>query len=190
MSTVSKASITSAPRDKDQLVRLGRFQLRALAGDLGLLGTEESKSAFMALPVDDQASAVADALKEADKSGGGKTEAPAAAAEKPKRSPVPQSSMKSESSSEGNGGGDNKAVLDGLGKILEDIGNVHEKLNVLNDRAIKAEKMAAAGMTLSLMLAEEVMQGAARPDVLKAALDDYAEVLKSFEPEGKGKKGK
>lgn len=189
-STVSKASPASAPRDKEGLVRLGRFQLRALANELGLLTSEESKNAFMAMSVDEQAGAVLDALKLQDKGGGGSAPAAAAApAEKPKRTPVSASAMKESAPAAGDSGAGNGLVLEGIKNVLEDVKLLHDKIDVLNERAEKAEAVAAVAINLSLMLAEQVL-GGGRPDVLGMAIEDLADTAKALSSVGKAKKGK
>lgn len=188
-STVSKASPASAPRDKEGLVRLGRFQLRALANELGLLTSEESKNAFMAMSVDEQAGAVLDALKLQDKGGGGSAPAAAAPAEKPKRTPVSASAMKESAPAASDGGAGNGVVLEGIKNILEDVKLLHDKIDVLNERAEKAEAVAAVAINLSLMLAEQVL-GGGRPEVLGMAIEDLADTVKALSSVGKAKKGK
>lgn len=188
-STVSKASPASAPRDKEGLVRLGRFQLRALANELGLLTSEESKNAFMAMSVDEQAGAVLDALKLQDKGGGGSAPAAAAPAEKPKRTPVSASAMKESAPAASDSGAGNGVVLEGIKNVLEDVKLLHDKIDVLNERAEKAEAVAAVAINLSLMLAEQVL-GGGRPEVLGMAIEDLADTVKALSSVGKAKKGK
>lgn len=188
-STVSKASPASAPRDKEGLVRLGRFQLRALANELGLLTSEESKNAFMAMSVDEQAGAVLDALKLQDKGGGGSAPAAAAPAEKPKRTPVSASAMKESAPAASDSGAGNGVVLEGIKNVLEDVKLLHDKIDVLNERAEKAEAVAAVAINLSLMLAEQVL-GGGRPEVLGMAIEDLADTVKALSGVGKAKKGK
>jgi hypothetical protein len=76
--TTAKPSLETAPTTLEDMMKLGRFNLRLFAQELGLFATEESKASFMQLSNEGQAQAL---LAAADKlrKGGGKGK-PAAAA--------------------------------------------------------------------------------------------------------------
>lgn len=73
-SPIAKQTPATAPRDVAALARLGRFNLRDLAGQLGLFGTDEQNMAFMGLTTDKQAEEVFNALKRFDTTNGGPPE--------------------------------------------------------------------------------------------------------------------
>jgi hypothetical protein len=70
MNPLSHVSIQDAPRDAGQLEKIGRFQRRNLADQLGLLQDADARAAFMALNDAAQAQALATQLKAHDESGG------------------------------------------------------------------------------------------------------------------------
>ena len=190
MTTVGKTTVNTAPRDKGQLVRLGRFQLRALALELGLVATEDSKTAYAAMTVEDQAQAILDALK----AQGGAPSAPSApaspAADKPKRTPVgaPQTQAPTQAPADTSGNLD--VVMEVLTKVLENTALLHEKIDAINEKLGRSEIDSALGLTLGLMLAEQSM-GAGRDDILTAVFEDAPGIqAKVTATLGKGKKKK
>lgn len=88
---VGAYTVESAPREPEKLANIGRFQLRRLGDELGLLNTEQKKNAFMSGTPAEMAQAVSAALKIRDGGGSLTPVAPAPAApaqEPPVRVPV------------------------------------------------------------------------------------------------------
>lgn len=196
--SITKQDISTAPRDKDQLIALGRFPLRTLASALGLISTEDAKSAFMSQAVDKQAEAILSALKAYDAQGSAPAMAPppASVAESaPKR--TPRTSAAPETPPNGAGSTDVGAVsvvLSELGKVLQNqqlsdkkadgLVSAVERLATAMERL---EKVASVQLGLNLLFAEQTL-GGGREDILEAALSDGQELVASLT--GKGKKGK
>ena len=70
MNSLNKMTPEAAPRDQATLARLGRYRLRGLAESLGIVNNPETKSAYMEMPVDEQARRVLEALSQFDAGGG------------------------------------------------------------------------------------------------------------------------
>jgi len=174
--SLAKMTIENAPRDVDGMMEKGRFQRRELAKQLGLTGSDEASAAFLGLDDKEQSKQLVEALKAADKQGGGGSSSDKEAAP-PKRTPR---TTESEKKSDGGGAvGDGAAILAAIEKLTE-------KVDDAIDRLERLETLGGAGLTLNLMLAEEIMK-APRNDVLGAALDDVKGVLEALSG-GKGKK--
>ena len=73
--TTVKINLENAPNDYESMLKLGRFNLRLLAQELGVFATEKDKAAFMQLKNEEQATELLNLVQA--KRGGGKK--PAAA---------------------------------------------------------------------------------------------------------------
>lgn len=71
MSPQSNLNKSNAPRDLATLCRAGRFQLRQLATELGVLNDPAAAAAFQGMPTDEQARQVKEALDSYDRANGG-----------------------------------------------------------------------------------------------------------------------
>jgi len=68
--TTVKINLENAPNDYDGMLKLGRFNLRLLAQELGVFATEKDKAAFMQLKNEEQATELLSLVQ--SKRGGGK----------------------------------------------------------------------------------------------------------------------
>lgn len=71
MTTVSKITPQSAPRDPESLMKLGVFQLRLLVESLGALGNEQEKMAFAKMSSQQKVDLAQQLLQQWDKNNGG-----------------------------------------------------------------------------------------------------------------------
>lgn len=66
MSIIRRVTVQDAPRNKEELAQLGRYQLRSLAYQIGALTTFDACNAFMAMSVEEQAQVVLEELVKID----------------------------------------------------------------------------------------------------------------------------
>lgn len=179
MTSLAKLTKENAPRNHTELAKIGRFQLRQLADELGLFTSEDVKMAYQVLDTKDQAQQVLDALNALDKGGGG---APPADAPTTKTKRQPKTSEDAPPAG-GGGGSDPRVgqvleVLEAQGKVLTNISVQLEGLRAL----------VATSASLTLLVGEQAL-GAGRQEILAAALDDIGVVLKQVgDSMGKAKK--
>ena len=166
MTTLKEMPVDEAPRDFVQLNKLGKFQLRTLAKNLGLLEDETAKMNFITSPQEQQAQSVCEALKEYDKTkaAGPVPTSPAPAAEKPKRQPR---TTDDKAAAAAPSGMDMSEVLKAIEASEKRIASLIEALT----------NLVAASMTLTLVAAEENL-GAGRADIIEQVLEDVPSTLK------------
>ena len=196
----SAVTIETAPRTADQLAKLGRFALRTLAIQLGRMGTEEQKSAFMSLDNDRMATELLSDLLKIDKDKAGPS-APVVATATVVRTPVaeekpvvraPSNGATAPKSQETPARPETPSV--GVAQVVQKLTDIEvalrNELVEIKDRldAIEGEQeytakvsrannsLAIIGMNLALILAEEVVKGP-REEVLKAAIGDFGAVV-------------
>jgi hypothetical protein len=223
--TVSSVTIQTAPRDTEQLSQIGRFQLRRLAEQLGMLADDTARQAFMGGSNTLMAEALVVKLKEYDKGNNGTAAAPARApvttpattnagtvapaaqtpaATAPKRQPRTEDSAPADDTEAAlrvigaltdlthqvdgltkqigetnrlageTGVGSAKASerIDGLTK---EISQLNPYLKNLHEAVQGMATMQLVGLTLNLMLAEQVLQ-APREDILQTAFADVKSI--------------
>lgn len=175
---MAKLSVDNAPRDKAGLIEKGRFHIRELAKELGVLETEESKNAFMALTTDDMAKEVLKVLQAVDQQGGRAVPEPAA----PKQR-TPRNEGQDVPAATNGAGGD-------VGKVLHNQKALAEKLDGLSADVTTVKSLLQVSLSLNLMLAEQVLSGANRNAVLTSAVEDAGDILKQVTEivQGKGRK--
>ena len=201
--TIAKVTPATAPRDHAQLIRLGRFQLRQLAQDVGLMSDEDRKSSFTAHTVDQQAQDVLTALIALDR-GATISPAPVAAAAAPVETPPapPAEKAPSKRTPRNSGGAPAAevpaqpaaatmvdlspvvALLDELKSkslgndvtIASRLDTTIATLNAISAKVDGLQNILAANLTLGLMLAEQVL-GGGRDEVLGVVLEDMKDVL-------------
>jgi hypothetical protein len=193
-------TIETAPRNESELGKLGRYELRTMAQNLGLMNSEEAKGAFMQLQNPEMAKQILPALLQYDKAKGG-----AAPAAKPPQTPVTSETKVPVSNGAGHKQPVNKDDTQGglgVAQLIEAITRlnvtVSEIATKLHERfdAIEAtqedhttilrgtNRIAMTGISLSLMLAEEVLK-APRADVVRDAhsdVDGLVTVLAELDP--------
>lgn len=172
---LTKLTIETAPRDRQELVEKGRFNLRALATELGMLQTEDTKSAFMSQSTEEQAKQVLEALQAYDKQGnGGKTS-------RTKRTPEKHPDYgKQPAAAAATAPADAPADTSRLEALLSEVRESQQQLAALGEKVVagleRLEKIAGASTSLSLLFSEEVLKSG-RDEVLGAALEDAAAVV-------------
>lgn len=198
--TATQISVETAPRDLELLKKVGRFNLRVLAQELGLFKSEESKQAFMQATNDQQSDTIYKALMEKDgvspkasgKGGGG---APTG------RSPSTKNAGKTagtvgkpagEAATGAGGGGATSgagAVGAGAEKIIQklqelvekvdgfqsSIDNLTEAVGQLQGISAGTNRFVALSIGLSAKLAEQVL-GASLDQILDVVLEDMPAV--------------
>lgn len=193
--TTTQLSIETAPRDLEALAKQGRFNLRMLAEELGVFGTEASKQSFMGMSSEQQAENLLKLLQERDKPAG-KGGGGGAAAGAGKRTPTTAKADAAKNgkatggAATGAGGGTQAAPAgENAGKLLEKLDAILKAQEELATRvdeltgAVEQLQSVGAGTNrfvtvaigLSLKLAEQVLN-AGPSQVLKAVMDDMPEV--------------
>src|SRR6478735_10779892 len=192
--TQTLATFTTAPRDLDSLIKLGRFALRNLGQEVPAWDTDDERQAFLKLGTNEQAAAVLKALLERDKreKGGGKaattTAAAAAAATTTAKTRTPSNKNSSAAAepaaatSGGDVGGNAAAVLALLADIKSSQERLEEKVNELasGNAALQGQlagnnKLVQVAVSLALQMSEQVL-GAPISDVLQGAIDQLGDI--------------
>jgi len=192
--TQTLATFTTAPRDLDSLIKLGRFALRNLGQEVPAWDTDDERQAFLKLGTNEQAAAVLKALLERDKreKGGGKaattTAAAAAAATTTAKTRTPSNKNSSAAAepaaatSGGDVGGNAAAVLALLADIKSSQERLEEKVDELasGNAALQGQlagnnKLVQVAVSLALQMSEQVL-GAPISDVLQGAIDQLGDI--------------
>lgn len=207
--TVSALTIETAPRDLEALKDQGRYRLRRLAEDLGIIKSDKEKADWMGATAEEMAQAVFKELQEYDTRTGGKTKT-----KKTKRQPVTKADE-----SNGQTGPAVPAPADGPAKapakaasaemmvtpaaVQEDVRTLQSSITKLADKleealspeveeSLMAEVAALSTMVanleekmmvqlaLNLFLAEQVLE-APRMDILNDAIKTAEEIRKLLE---------
>lgn len=202
--TVGAYTIESAPREQEKLANIGRFQLRRLAEELGLLNTEQKKNAFMSGTPSEMAQAVSMALRTRDASGGAVVSAPPMMQETPVQAPVaeapvrePRTRTRVEAPVQAQEGtatpaflselralNDNtRAELMGLNKLIKESGlaDLLPKVERLEEAVVGLMEQNKFLFSIVLMVAEQHIRDASRTEILRTAAEDVPFVLKDLE---------
>lgn len=215
---MSQSALTTqnAPRDPEELSKVGRFNLRYLAEQIGIFTDEASKGRFMNGSNKEMAQAIAMHLQAIDQGNGAAmvVQAPMAVptvaqpvqrspSNDAARTPVAQEPVRTAAAVPG----PTEMLLIQLGKILDKVtevdNRIDEYVNAVQELSDKVEdltgvlkgnsRLASLQTSLTLMLAEQVLQ-APRKDVLGAAFNDrettatlVADLKKLDEDEEEGK---
>lgn len=185
--TTTQVTAQSAPRDTEGLSKLGRFNLRILAQEIGMFDSEANKGAFMSLNSEGQVKAVQAKLAELDGAtastpartpsnkgakGGAKAAANGAAAATPAAS---QAAPAAGAAPAGAASAQLLAKLDAMASAVE---GLREEVSNLAGQLAQTQSMTAANnrfvtvaIGLSLKLAEQVLEAGAE-QVLGAVIDD------------------
>jgi hypothetical protein len=192
----SALTIKNAPRDPNELAKIGRFNLRRIAEELGLFTDEASKARFMAGKNTDMAQALAVHLQQLDQNGGAPVVQPPNLTVVP-NTPAPQrqpsnEAAKAEPAPQAQVNG-NAGVVEALLKVInaqsKKIDLLTEKVEELVSETnafgegLEVVKEVVRGNTrtsvistaLSLSLAEQVLQ-APREEILQSAINDQTTV--------------
>lgn len=206
--TVGAYTVESAPREQEKLANIGRFQLRRLAEELGLLNTEQKKNAFMSGTPSEMAQAVSMALRTRDASGGAVVSAPPIMQEAPIQVPVqvpvaealvrePRTRARVEAPVQAQEGtatpaflselralNDNtRAELMGLNKLIKESGlaDLLPKVERLEEAVVGLMEQNKFLFSIVLMVAEQHIRDASRTEILRTAAEDVPFVLKDLE---------
>ncbi len=189
--TTQQITPENAPRDAEQLSKIGRFHMRTLADQLGVFATNEGKTAFMALSPEGMGQELLRLLTEVDKAKG---KASAAGV----RNPV-TSKSKGQSAAAGKSGGESAtatagggtqaagaavpgsekllALISAQGEAIKELGAqlaaLKESVDSASDAIAGSNRLAQLGIVVSLTIAEEFLK-APREQVLETASDDMA----------------
>jgi hypothetical protein len=202
--TVGAYTVESAPREQEKLANIGRFQLRRLAEELGLLNTEQKKNAFMSGTPSEMAQAVSMALRTRDASGGTVVSAPPMMQEVPVQAPVveapvrePRTRARVEAPIQAQEGtatpaflaelraltDNTRAELMGLNKLVKDAGlsDLLPKVERLEEAVVGLMEQNKFLFSIVLMVAEQHIRDASRTEILRTAAEDVPFVLKDLE---------
>lgn len=189
--TTTNATASTAPRDLDSLLKLGRYQLRTLAAEFGGLSNNEEKQAFLSLDTNKQAEAVLALIQAAD--GGGKSGGKPKAGGAVVRTPVTGKGAGTKAagtaatggaaaSTDGNPGVNAGRVLELLETILGEITQIKERLdnvegqNEATQSAIGGvNRLTCVAVSLSLQVSETVLS-APIEGVLQSAIEQIPQI--------------
>jgi TolA-binding protein len=192
MST-SALTVQNAPRDPNELAKVGRFKLRRLAEELALFTDDASKGRFMAGSNQEMAQAIATHLTAMDQGNGQAGPAVAMPATAPPQTAVQRTPSNDATKAAapaaapvGAGAealvqtvGQANALINELsGKVVELEGVISEQTEALSElaQAVRGNtRLGAIQTALCLTLAEEVT-GAGRKEILEAAISDQESV--------------
>lgn len=181
--TVTQMNIDTAPRDLEALTKTGRYNLRTVATQLGLMEGEKAKQAFMSLSQEDQAKTVLAALQEKD--GGGKKAAASngAAVRQPSNKGAKAATTKAATSdaavaTAGDVGAAQVIALlagikESLDSLAERLESVESNVEGLESHVAGTNKLVSVALSLNLTLAENIL-GAPPAAVLQTSIDDVA----------------
>lgn len=198
--TSAQLSIETAPRNLEELKKIGRFNLRSLATLLGVFENEANKAAFMQLTNDQQAENILTLLQAKDgtgkaTSGKGVTTRSPSTKNAGKPATAAGSATKAETPGTGavQGGAAGAPVGAGAEKLLAAINGLKEKyesvqgtlaslierVGVLENISSGTNRFVALSIGLNLKLAEQVL-GASPNNVLDVVLEDMPIVEKAM----------
>lgn len=180
--TVTQMNIDTAPRELEALTKTGRYNLRTVATQLGLMEGEKAKQAFMSLSQEEQAKAVLAALLEKD-GGGKKAASNGAAVRQPSNKGAKATTTKAATSdaavaSAGDvGAAQVIALLSGIKESLDSLAerleSVEGSVEGLESHVAGTNKLVSVALSLNLTLAENIL-GAPPAAVLQTSIDDVA----------------
>lgn len=194
MSSNTAFTKETCPTTEAEIIATGRFNMRLIAEQFGMLADAGDKQSFLAMSTEGQAKAILAKKLEFDKqTKGGSGKAATTKAAPVTRTPVTSKSNKTnagpkEEESAGNSGGtggDGKAglaVLEKLGEILEAVANNTASVEALRDEvaAVQAQGagtnlLARVAICVSLQMAGN-LANAAPTSVLTAAIADLGDI--------------
>ncbi len=201
--TTTQITVDTAPRDLEGLKKIGRFNLRLVAQQLGVFATEAAKAAFMQQPNDAQAETVKKLLdahfgtKTTGSGGGGKAAGTGrqpstknagkattvTTTAEPAAEEAASTSSGSGGKAAGGGGGENAAKLlaaiqgirDDYAGLREAVENLTASINQLQGISAGTNRFVAMSIGLTGKLAEQVL-GAPLEQVLEVVVDDMPAV--------------
>jgi len=197
--TLAAIDPVNAPRDLQELVRKGRFQIRKLADDLKIIEDPEKRAAFLGRNTEQQAQEVLAALLAHDKGANGVANGAAAAApadtgSKLKRTPVNKGTVQTNEAPVSTASTGSAAPFS-IAPLMEALKETSGKLDaVLSNQAVILERLenltGLSGLaTATSLLVGETTLNASRADILAAAMEDVTMVIKECgEALGKAKK--
>lgn len=202
----------NAPRDPNELAKVGRFKLRRLAEEMGMFTDEASKSRFMAGSNNEMAQSLAVHLQAMDSNGGTAPAVQAPVVVAPAQAPVARQPANEaekidQAEQQVTAGGNQAAtaLLQAITSLRKEVGDLAEKFDELRSEVEAGgelqeslresvrgtNRLSVIATALSLSLAEQVLE-APRDEVLQAAIGDQSTVaqlvaqLDRDDDEGKG----
>lgn len=192
--TTTQITVDTAPRDLEGLKKIGRFNLRLVAQQLGIFATEAAKTAFMQQSNDAQAETVKKLLDAHFATKGTGTAKPAATGRNPSTKnagkaaaaasePAADDNTGAATGGKGVGGGENAAkilaAIQGLREecagFRESIDNLTATISQLQGISAGTNRFVAMAIGLSGKLAEQTL-GASLETVLEAVVEDMPAV--------------
>lgn len=183
--TVTSLTVDTAPRNLEELVKAGRYNLRTVATQLNLMADEKSKQAFMSLGQEEQAKTVLAALLERD-GGGKKAAANGAAVRQPSNKGAKggaKAATTETTAAVTTAGGEGasqviallKGIKESLDSLTERMGNVEESVGGLELHVAGTNKLVSVALSLNLTLAENIL-GAPPAQVLQTSIEDVSTI--------------
>lgn len=189
--TAASITVETAPRDLAELSKLGRYNQRLLAEQLGMISTADEKAAFLSLSQDKMAEELLSKLQEKD--GGGKKPAKAAVSRTPvtgkaaattkapaTRTPNPPAEPNDAATNDA--ATNAAAVLDMLEEIntnqttlLDALESLRTEIRTVQTATAGSNRLTMLSISLGMFLAEEVMK-APGAQVLASAYEQLSEI--------------
>ncbi len=174
MGNNTAATVETCPTTVEEIVALGRYNLRALADQFGLLADSDSKQSFLKLSTEDQAAAIHAAKVDHDKQkGGGKTTTKAAVTRTPvtsKAAKTPAAGATSTAAADaGNqsAGGNAAIVLEKLNELIASVSGLREEVATCREEVAMAQgtiagtnRLSMVSVSLALMVSENLLNDA------------------------------
>lgn len=175
MGNNTAATVETCPTTVEEIVALGRYNLRALADQFGLLADSDSKQSFLKLSTEDQAAAIHAAKVDHDKQkgGGGKTTTKAAVTRTPvtsKAAKAPAAGATSASTADaGNqsAGGNAAVVLEKLNELITAVSNLSQEVTACREEIALTQgtiagtnRLSMVSVSLALMVSENLLNDA------------------------------
>lgn len=188
--TTTNCTAATAPRNQEELQKLGRFILRNLGEEIPVWKNNDEKQAFLKLTTEEQAAEVLKGLQ-----GMGKPAKPAGAAGGAKREPVTNGSKKPAGAASGaaqtraadtsQGGAPSEnlaALLELLGEVktnqealLEKYEELSSAVDLVQQSVAGTNKLTMVAVSLALQVSENVLS-APMASVLEAAIGQLPDI--------------
>ena len=172
-------TVENAPRNAKELMNCGRYSLRNLAYELGLVTKEKPNSVtkFDKTPIEKRADIILEALMAVDKKSGSSNGGNEKATTRKKREPVkvrepvkPKEETETKSKSEAVEA-DLTPVLAKLQELINRVEEIDSKLDDIRDVVGEVREGTMANMGLNAIVGEHIMQGASIEELVKDGIE-------------------